>query len=135
MFCAGCNTPLHSWHGFSPPRPPASDRAALRLPGLAVRQQSFHLQCVAVCEYRGLAQRAIARWVLLAAILGAGGFEVHVLAAAGHADALGCRLMRLDLILFHGDIYSDPLVGRLLATGPVHSIYLRPNAAHQTSIT
>src|SRR6185437_4758591 len=109
MLLTGCDAPLHSWHGFSPPRLPASDRASRRPPGLAVRQQSFDLTGIALREYRGLAQRAIARRVLLAAILGAGGFEVHILAAPGHADALGRRLMRLELILFHGNFYSGPV--------------------------
>src|SRR6185437_14627610 len=65
MLLAGCDAPLHSWHCFSPPRRPANNRTAHRPPDLAVWQQSCHLACVALREHRWLAQRAIARGILL----------------------------------------------------------------------
>src|SRR5690348_1157009 len=102
MLLAGCHAPLHSWHCFSPPLRPANNRTAHRLPGvafeLAIGQQSCHLARIALREHRWLAQRAIARRLLLAAVLGACAFEVHELAAPGHADALGSCLMRLQLV-------------------------------------
>src|SRR5690349_8867384 len=100
------------------PRPLRHGLRGARVRLDAVGQQLLHLERIALGHDRRLAQRAVAGRILLAAILGAGGFHVHELAGPGGAHALGGGFMRLELLLWHGSSSLRPIQDISRAAGP-----------------
>src|SRR5579884_3286279 len=116
MLFAGGHAALHSWHCLPPPpairfAPASGASSCAAVPLFAVGQQFLHLARVALRHHTGLAQRAIACRILLAAILRARALQVHILAATRDGDALRGGFMRLQLKLWHRT-NSGPLLAK-----------------------
>src|SRR5260221_8037944 len=101
VLLASGDASLHSWHCLPPPPAMPSMRAS-GAPTLAVGQQYFHLERVALRHAPALTERAIARRVLLAAVFRAGGRQGRILARGCHGHALGRGLLGLELLRFLG---------------------------------